>query len=169
MRKQRLDLEKALEVLLYITASVKDTYKALKILYFADKEHLNRYGRLICGESYIAMKDGPVPSGAYDLVKFARGVTYFNMPSGTRDALQIEGYDIFPQRKPDLEFLSESDIECLNVSINKFKSLSFSQLRDISHQEACYKKADRDDEIEFENIVESLPDGHALLDYLDCE
>lgn len=65
------DWEKTTEVLLYITEQVTDVYNALKVLYFADKDHLAKYGRQICGESYVAMKDGPVPSCTYDLVKAA--------------------------------------------------------------------------------------------------
>jgi hypothetical protein len=37
-----------------------------KVLYFADKEHLEKYGRFICGDSCYAMKHGPVPSQIYD-------------------------------------------------------------------------------------------------------
>jgi hypothetical protein len=33
-------------------------------MYFADKAHLEQYGRFICGDSYVAMK--PVPIGTYE-------------------------------------------------------------------------------------------------------
>jgi hypothetical protein len=62
--KHRFDAHKALEVILYVAGSVPDMYRALKVLYFADREHLGRYGRLICGDTYVAMRLGPVPSGS---------------------------------------------------------------------------------------------------------
>ena len=67
--------EKAIEVILYIAEHIKEPtfHTVSKVLYFADKEHLEKYGRFICGDSYIAMRRGPVPSGVYDLLKLARG------------------------------------------------------------------------------------------------
>jgi len=39
--------------------------------------HLERYGRLIFGDTYIAMKHGRVPPGVYDMRKDARPQTGF--------------------------------------------------------------------------------------------
>ena len=36
--------------------------KAAKLLFFADKLHLNRYGRPILGDCYFCLDHGPVPS-----------------------------------------------------------------------------------------------------------
>jgi hypothetical protein len=47
----KFDAEKTIETLLYITAQVHNTYNALKVLYFADKDHLTRYGRLISNDN----------------------------------------------------------------------------------------------------------------------
>ncbi|WP_409530306.1 Panacea domain-containing protein [Shinella sp.] len=44
-------------------------FHALKTLYYADRAHLQRYGRPITGDRYIAMENGPVPSYAYNAVK----------------------------------------------------------------------------------------------------
>lgn len=44
-------------------------YYIAKLFYFADKAHLADWGRSICGDDYVAMEHGPVPSGVYDLVK----------------------------------------------------------------------------------------------------
>jgi len=44
-----------------------------KVFYFADKRHLREYGRLICGDSYVAMKYGPAPSAIYGMLKAVRG------------------------------------------------------------------------------------------------
>lgn len=66
--KFHFDPEKAVEVILYVASRVRDSgfHRVSKILYFADRDHLAMYGRFICGDSYVAMKNGPVPSGAYD-------------------------------------------------------------------------------------------------------
>ncbi|MFA7087310.1 MAG: hypothetical protein WC145_11645 [Aliarcobacter sp.] len=61
MRKQRFDPEKALTVWIYIAERVDDHRGMYHLLYQADKLHLERYGRLIYGERYVAGEDGPVP------------------------------------------------------------------------------------------------------------
>jgi uncharacterized phage-associated protein len=164
--KYRFDVEKTIEVILYIADRIPNTYRALKVLYFADREHLDRYGRLICGDSYVAMKLGPVPSGAYDLVKSARGDGW-SWPISVSDSftVQDDNKTIVPLRKVNLDLLSESDIECLNVSIEKYGHLSISDLIKISHDSA-YNAADPNDYIPLEEIVKSLPSKVELLEYL---
>ena len=46
-------------------------FEILKTLFLADRAHLNRYGRPITFDEYVAMQDGPVPSLAYDVLKEA--------------------------------------------------------------------------------------------------
>ena len=164
----KFDLRKATEVLLYIASQVPDTYKALKVLYFADKEHLARYGRLICGDSYVAMKHGPVPSGTYDLVKSSRvdGICSQELLRSASGAFTVDGNEIKVLRLANEDLLSDSDIECLEWAIKQYGQLSFSALKRISHKEPAYVNADQDDFIPLEAIVDSLPNGEALKEYL---
>lgn len=172
--RTKFDLEKAIEVLLYIvskannTNKLNDVYRALKIIYFADKEHLYKYGRLICDDSYVAMNHGPVPSGCYDIIKLVRGDGYCFTDYPLEEVLSVEGNIITPQREADLELLSESDVECIDESINKYGNLSISALRRRSH-DAAFRSADHNDFIIFENLAKSLPDGDQLLEYLANE
>jgi len=163
--RNRFDEKKAIEVILYIAERSTDIYKLLKVLYFADKEHLAQYGRLICGDSYVAMRHGPVPSGTYDLIKYARGdgLCWMNVP--ITEEFSIQGYTVVPHRKANLDLLSESDLECLNAAIERYGHLSFSQLKDLSH-DAAYKASDENDFISLESIVKTLPDGDLLLNYI---
>ncbi|MBP0020504.1 MAG: SocA family protein [Cyanobacteria bacterium SBLK] len=66
--------EKGIEAILYIIKhGTEPTFLHIsKVMYFADRKHLEKYGRFICGDRYIAMKNGPVPSGVYDLLKNVR-------------------------------------------------------------------------------------------------
>ena len=43
--------------------------KALKLVYFADRYHLRRYGRPVIGDEYLAMQYGPVPSNTKDIAE----------------------------------------------------------------------------------------------------
>jgi len=77
------------------------------------------YGRLITGDSYIAMNFGPVPSKIYDIFKFLRGDSYFsNVTDDVSSRLRmLNSETISSIVDPDLDYLSESDIECLDDSI----------------------------------------------------
>src|SRR4030067_924651 len=72
---KHFDRDKALEVILFVARSLHNpTFHSIsKILYLSDKLHLQEYGRLICGDQYIAMEYGPVPSAIYDMMKVAAG------------------------------------------------------------------------------------------------
>jgi len=159
------DKEKAVEVLLYVSSNIDNMYKTFKIIYFADREHLNRYGRLICGDHYVAMSHGPVPSNLYDMVKEVRGDSTYTFDLDLEKQFKVRRYKIKPLRKANLEYLSKSDIECLDDSVEKYGSMSFSDLQKESHDKA-YKSADLNDEIPFKELVKSLPSGEELLEYL---
>ena len=163
--KRGFDAEKAVEVLLYIAKRVPDVYNALKVLYFADREHLAKYGRLICSDSYVAMRHGPVPSGVYDLVKYARGDGSCLIDLPLNEAFTVQGYDIVVRREPNLDLLSESELECLDAAVQRYGHLSFSRLKKLSH-DAAFTSADQNDFIPLEAIVKSLPDSDLLLDYI---
>jgi uncharacterized phage-associated protein len=162
----RFDREKAIEALLYIAQETTNVYTVLKVMYFADKAHLEKYGRLICGDSYVAMRYGPVPSGAYDLVKSEREDVGCWTGFAKPDAFTVVGNDIVPKRAAKLDLLSESDRECLDAALKKYGHLPFGALVEISHQDKAYKAADENDFIPLEVIVGNLPNGDALLEYL---
>lgn len=167
--EQHFDLNKAIEVLLYVSSRCSDKYKALKVLYFADRDHLSKYGRLICGDRYAAMKHGPVPSHAYDLVQMASDEWPFEVEEGVKEALATRGYEIVPLRKPNTELLSSSEIECLDEAIDKYGNLSFTQLKTLSHQDPAFKAADQNDLIPMEALVKSVPDGDLLWEHLTSD
>ena len=136
------DRQKALEALLYVVKRVGDRYHALKMLYFADKKHLQRYGRQISGHTYAAMEVGPVPVA--------------------RETMNL----IAPfSRGSNLDFLSESDKECLDSAIATYGGLSPTCMWQLGQAESAYQETGRGDVIELEAIVRSLPEGQALLDY----
>lgn len=168
------NIEKGTESILYIIENgTQPTFHHVsKVLYFADKAHLEKYGRFICGDSYIAMKNGPVPSGIYDLLKLARGdlPSIFCPPKEIIDevlqAIRVLGrYGIIALRKADRDMLSQSDMECLNHSIKRYGNLSFSQLTELSHDKA-WKSADQNDLIEINYIVATFDNSEDLSDHL---
>jgi uncharacterized phage-associated protein len=115
-------------------------YSVMKMMYLADKLHLERYGQFISGDSYAAMKEGPVPSCTYNMMKFLRG-NESSFPSGeiVRAQLAYDGtsdHRITLLVEPKVDELSESDLECLGRVVELYKQFGKWGVRDMSHDEA---------------------------------
>lgn len=161
------DAEKAVEVLLYIAGRCPDIYNVLKILYYADRTHLQRYGRTICGGSYDAMKFGAVPREAYTLIRHVRGDNAYCSHVDASEAFQADLRRIYPQRAANLDYLSESDIEVLDPIIEQYKDLTFDQMHAIAEKEPEYIEADRE-QITIREIIRHLPNAEVVFEYLEA-
>ncbi len=143
-------------------------HKLFKILYFSEKQHLSRYGRSITGDKYIAMKDGPVPSSIYDILKILRGT-----PSVIKTSIdwshdfevRENHYLKMINSEFDMDIFSESEIECLSQSIAENKNLSFTILRDHSHDSA-WESANQNDEMSIFDIAKAGGANDEIIKYI---
>lgn len=160
------DESKALSVVLFILKKLGgkiDKHKLFKILYFADQKHLTRYGRPVIGDTYIAMSNGPVPSTLYDAVKSLNDDRYsFHL---FKKNFSTENYYIFSNADPDMDELSESDIECLMESIKENAELPFNRLTEKSHGLA-WQNAGRDAKISITLIAKEGNASEEMIQYL---
>lgn len=177
----QIDKEKLLQALLYIAerSPNRDIYHMVKILYFAEKWHIEQYGRFICGSIYASMPLGPVPSEAYDLLKALVGnKSYFvvsNLPlwEAVQACISVKPkagtrYPWYDAKQPaKIEFFSRSDLKCLDKAIDEIGPLDFDQLKEKSH-DAVWKAAKQADEhfISFETFISALPNKEALLEFV---
>lgn len=161
------DPQKAIHAILYVADHLKpaNMYAVLKALYFADKRHLHRYGRFIFGDRYVAMRHGPVPSGAYDLIKIARGESPLLHCLEVHNAFTMDGYQVVPSVDADLDAFSESDVECLDEGIKECRDIPFWKLKDRSHDQA-WEATDENDFMTIESIAALAPNKEDLLEYL---
>lgn len=135
MKNFNLHKEKAVNSLLFVISQLDkaDTHKTYKILYFADQKHLVKYGRPIIGDTYVKMQYGPVPS-------FIKNVVDEEIQGLEEVVAKYNRYFIKPLKEVNLDYLSESDIECLTESINENRDVPFAVLTEKSHDYA-YNKA----------------------------
>lgn len=143
MIRQLFDQQKTIESILYVANKLqrKDFHKIFKVLYFADREHLSTYGRTITGDTYIAMGDGPVPSNIFDIFKSVRGDGFFaNQADQFRKDIEVQEWCLIkPKRNADLYFLSNSDIQELDKSLDTYGRLTWTEIREKSHDYAWHK------------------------------
>ena len=125
-------------------------YHLVKTLFLADRTHLNEWGRPVTYDNYCAMKHGPVPSLAYDLLKgnekamrdhHLYGVPWKSVPynKSTKHFFPIDG-TLDPE-----EFLSASDVEALTESLCVVQALGFGQIQRLTHEDPAYVDAWRED------------------------
>jgi len=130
------DFRKVTQVLNYLARELGGTInklKAIKLIYLADKYHLRKYGRLVTGDQYIAMKLGPVQSGVKDIADLSDF-----LGSEERDYASIfiskEGHDIGSIREVDYDELSQTDIEALDFVLERFGNFRDSDLIKLTHR-----------------------------------
>lgn len=156
---------KAIETILYLAPQISDSdiYGVCKLLYYADKTSLEKYGRFIFGESYTAMDGGATPSNAYDLLK--------EIAQKPTSQLSVDGNNVIPLRDANLDYLSESDIECLDQVIAIYGKMPKWKRGEDAHDVAWGKAwrgrgTKRSAWIPVQSIAESLDDSGDLIGYL---
>lgn len=166
-----LDEEKALEVIVHLTKSTNDVFHLMKVLFYAEKLHLERYQQSIYGDYFMKMEDGPVPSGAYDIIKCARGEESkydrrIKELHPEKAFYFIDKDTLIPKREPRLEYLSESNLECLDQANLLYGQMEPYKLWRTVHDEIAYVGSDLNRPIPNEKLILSLPNGEEVLRYL---
>jgi len=155
------DRTKAIEAILYLANKIPNPGKYIicKLLYLADKCSLEKYGRFIFGETYCAMERGATPSNAYDLLKEAAETNV--------DGISVKGTRVIPLRKPNLDYLSDSDIECLEQIIHTPHDRMIKDTHDDAYKKSWDKRGNKKSvTIPVESIAELFANSDDLLDYL---
>jgi len=112
-----------------------DLHKLSKVFYFAEKKHLVKYGSKLIDDEFIAMPNGPVPSAIYDLLRGLKS-SPDSYPIELKNAFSFNSYLLTSLINPDLDWLSESEIKCIEEAIEEIGYLNFSDLSDKSHDSA---------------------------------
>lgn len=167
---KHFDRDKALEAILFIAKDLDNpTFHSIsKMLYLSDKLHLQEYGRLICGDRYIAMEYGPVPSAIYKMMKVGAKKESIDVDWDEiiQDAIDVRhGREVQPKRDCNMDMLAESEIECIQKTIAEYGKQSFGQLTDLTHDSA-WQATDDNQTIPLDSIVKTLPNAAEVAGYL---
>ena len=134
---------KALETILLLANSrqgVMDRHSVLKLLFFADVLHLNRYGRPIVGDQYRALPYGPVAQGTYDILK-GDALVMEELDEEPFPLILVDRFFVRATRPADMALLSRSDVAALREVIEQYGALDFLGRTDLSHQHPAYTQA----------------------------
>lgn len=131
--------KKAVQAFNYIAENnngVVDKLQAVKLIWFADRLHLRKYGRTITGDKYCAMPYGPVPSISLDLLNHNHiTAEHYRLDFGYADSfIQLDGVHVKSLRPANLRVFSKTDVEVLNLVLSKYNHIDGFHLADISHE-----------------------------------
>lgn len=155
----KISYNKTIEVVVWL-ANMRpgiDIYHVAKVLFYADKKHINKYGRPITGDTYIRMPYGPVPSGVRDIVTENSWLSPDQLAQ-IKNSLIIDKndnhYKLAAVRKPNMMYFSKSDIACLEDSLNKYGDMPFDELYQTTHAEKCYYETDPNEKIDCALLID---------------
>jgi hypothetical protein len=113
-------------------------YHVVKCAFYAEKYHLNKYGRPIVGDDYVADTYGPLGQAVYGLMK---GDPFEILALGGNGDLPFkvgDRWQITATRESNGNRLSDSDVEALDWAVRQYADMTFDELVDESHGEYAY-------------------------------
>jgi len=155
----KISYDKATEAIVWLANKKPgiDIYHVAKVLFFADKIHINQYARPVLGDTYKKMPFGPVPSAVYDLIKKNIWLSPKQLDKINKSleiASKEEHYKLKPLRDPDMAYFSKSDLKCLEESLCQYGDLSFDELYNLTHSEKCYCLPQDNDKIDYTLLID---------------
>ena len=146
---KELEIQRLKAALIYILSNMpaecRDVYHIVKTAFYAQKEHLIRYALPLFNDKIVALQFGPVPSLIYNILRVARGETAPYRFCDDRVLARISesidyNEEIFStSAKADMECLSRSNVECLNIAIGIVSKMGFGQLMNRTHGDEWYR------------------------------
>ena len=147
MIRYKANPKKILEGVVWLASQLPDIdqYQVVKMFFYADKKHLNAYGRPIFGDKYVALEHGPIASLTLNAIKREKEYIADEYIKLFEAALSF-GVDgnrhlLRAKREADLDEFSKTDIAMLRESFEENKDKSFWELREKTHEEPAWKEA----------------------------
>ena len=148
--------------------------KLMKLFFYADKLHLEKYKKPIFYKPYTKLERGPVPLWTYNLIKKSLDLDNDNK----YDIDFIEEAKVFNEfietyktgyhemtsfkKKDNVEFnedfFSQSEMNVLEEIVLKFKEINTEDISNLSHETHAWKSVDINQPIEWKNIVDETKD-----------
>ncbi|MES2060917.1 MAG: Panacea domain-containing protein [Bacteroidota bacterium] len=107
--------------------------KAGKLVYLADRLHLRRFGRTITNDSYVAMKNGPVPSKTKDIILKSAWFEPEILDYVNDFISDSENYIFKSLNDVDVDVFSKTDIKTMDEIYDFYGNKNQFELSEYSH------------------------------------
>lgn len=137
-----MDARVVLESLYYLAKQLGrpiEKLAAVKLLFFADRYHLRKYGRLITEDTYYALPHGPVASNSLGIINEVLtnesvGVDKLYLKPETTKSFSASDEEYV------LDYLSDTDKEALRFVVENFGHMDSWALRNLTHDYPEWKR-----------------------------
>jgi hypothetical protein len=107
-------VKKIESVVLYVLRSFAegvDYIKLFKIIYFAQKEYLAKYGKVLCPDTFKARTFGPVPALSDKVIKLVEleddDINSYPDLKSFYKSIRVQNQMVYALKKPDMDYLSK--------------------------------------------------------------
>jgi uncharacterized phage-associated protein len=131
--------------------------RLLKLLYIADRDSLREFHRPIIGSRTVAMKNGPLHSEVFNLIKGE----HIDEPLWS-EYVQRNGYEVRRRKDPGLSELSAAEVRVLTQTFEKYAAIDEWDLVEITHEFSEWSKnypdknADTSETIPFSDLIQAV-------------
>lgn len=136
--KEKIQIAKMRAVLLYIMQSFPhgvEFIKLFKILYFAQQDHLLKYGKVLIEDSFKALKHGPVPTYIYKALQIAERMQLGGNFDEFLINIKVHDKKVYTSATPNMDYISGSNRRCLDDAIAQYKDITSDMLHDSAWEE----------------------------------
>lgn len=123
--------------------NVINKMKAIKLIYLADRLHLRKYGRPIVGDTYWAMKLGPVGSKTKKAAELNLSEDTLLYTKKYIKPTDDKKHSLVSIKETDLNVFSKTDIECLEAVNTAFSDRDQFELAELTHKYPEWSKYER--------------------------
>ena len=119
----------------------RDVYSIVKTAFYAQQNQFVQSGVPLFKDEICALPFGPVPSDVYDILKIARGdqsEIEFHRNDGLIEvatSILFDSERFTTKEKPNMDYLSKSDVEAIDLAIKKVAAMSFDEIMKDTHSQ----------------------------------
>ncbi|MBP1681045.1 MAG: hypothetical protein H6Q35_1384 [Proteobacteria bacterium] len=154
--------------------------KLMKLCFYADKYHLEEYGKPIFNHTYTKLDKGPVPTWLYSIIRtsisgdndydFSEEVNVFNqyVNVAIEESGKYKQHIFIKKMDFDKQFFSKSQLAILDQVISEFKLDTATEISEKSHQTNAWKNVELYQQISYESMIDD-PKTSEYVSYLEYE
>jgi len=164
---KKFDIEKvanAIKFFLNNNVQYLGKTKLMKLLFFADKLHLQKFGKPIFYDRYFKLPFGPVPTLTLNIIDSLNEIENQDLRVYTekfKKHIEIEEQQIDNIKQNrfkilnefDKDYFSKSEIEVLKQITKEYRDLNAKDISEISHKLPEYKYTEMLDMISYEDMA----------------
>ena len=178
--KQYKDIYKIANTILFFIENDMHHFgitKLMKLFFYADKYHLEKYKKTIFSSEYTKLEHGPVPQSTLTLLhealslklengypleyeEEAKIINQFIDINAVRldDNKNMLKFKVKDKAQANKDFFSQSELEILEKVSEEFRDISTNEISDMSHETRAWKSVDIRQPISIFNLVDNLED-----------